>query len=76
MKLVSETTNITKKVAGEALSAVIEDVSSTLEKGNSISLIGFGRFKVVKRAAREGRNPNTGEKIQIPSLLNSRRANL
>jgi len=36
-----------------------------LEKGDSISLIGFGSFKVVERAAREGRNPSTGEKMQI-----------
>ncbi|MBT3368817.1 MAG: HU family DNA-binding protein, partial [Nitrospina sp.] len=36
-------------------------------KGDSVSLIGFGSFKVVDRAAREGRNPSTGEKIQIPA---------
>ena len=65
--LVSEKGNISKKAAGEAVNAVFEGIASALEKGDSISLIGFGSFKVVKRAAREGRNPSTGEKIQIPA---------
>ena len=67
VKLVSEKTGITKKAAEQAQKSVIEVFSSTLEKGESISLVGFGSFKVVERAAREGRNPNTGEKIQIPA---------
>ncbi len=65
--LVSEKGDISKKAAGEAVNAVFEGIASALEKGDSISLIGFGSFKVVKRAAREGRNPSTGEKIQIPA---------
>jgi DNA-binding protein HU-beta len=64
---VSESTDISKKSAGEAVNAVLEGIASALEKGDSISLIGFGSFKVVKRAAREGRNPSTGEKVQIPA---------
>ena len=64
---VSESADITKKSAGDAINATIEGISSALEKGDSISLIGFGSFKVVKRAAREGRNPSTGEKMQIPA---------
>ena len=67
VKLVSEKTGITKKAAGQAQKAVIEGISSTLERGGSISIVGFGSFKVVKRAAREGRNPSTGEKMQIPA---------
>jgi len=51
----------------QAQKAVIEGFSSALEKGDSISLVGFGSFKVVARAAREGRNPSTGEKMQIPA---------
>ena len=62
---VSENADITKKSAGQAINAVLEGITSALEKGDSISLIGFGSFKVVKRAAREGRNPSTGEKMQI-----------
>jgi DNA-binding protein HU-beta len=62
---VSEKANITKKSASEAVNAVLEGIAYTLEKGGSISLVGFGNFKVANRAAREGRNPSTGEKIQI-----------
>jgi len=65
--LVAESAAITKKSAGEALNAVFESIASALEKGGSISLPGFGSFKVVKRTAREGRNPSTGEKMQIPA---------
>ena len=67
VKLVSEKTGITKKAAEQAQKVVIEGICSTLEKGGSISLVGFGSFKVVDRAAREGRNPSTGEKMQIPA---------
>lgn len=67
VKLVSEKTGISKEAAGQAQKAVIEAISLALEKGDSVSLIGFGSFKVVERAAREGRNPSTGEKIQIPA---------
>lgn len=63
--LVSEQTGITKKSAGEAVNAVIDGITSALEKGDSISFSGFGSFKIVERPGREGRNPSTGEKIQI-----------
>jgi DNA-binding protein HU-beta len=62
---VSEKANITRKAAGETINAVLEGISSALEKGDSISLIGFGSFRVVQRSAREGRNPRTGEKLHI-----------
>jgi len=64
---VSEKADITKKSAGEAVNAVFEGITSALEKGDAISLTGFGSFKIVTRAAREGRNPSTGEKIRIPA---------
>jgi len=67
VKLVSEKTGITKKAAEQAQKAVIEGISSTLERGDAVSLVGFGSFKVVERAAREGRNPSTGKKMQIPA---------
>jgi DNA-binding protein HU-beta len=66
-KWVSERAGITAKAAGEAIDAVFEGISSGLKKGDPISIMGFGSFKVVERAAREGRNPRTGEKIQIPA---------
>jgi DNA-binding protein HU-beta len=67
VNLVSEKTGISKEAAGKAQKAVIEAISSALEKGDSVSFIGFGSFKVIDRAAREGRNPSTGERIQIPA---------
>ena len=66
VKLVSEKTGITKKAAEQSQKAVMEAISSALERGDSVSLTGFGSFKVVERAAREGRNPSTGERMQIP----------
>jgi DNA-binding protein HU-beta len=62
---VAEKSDITKKAANDAVNAVFEGITSSLEKGDAISITGFGSFKVVERAAREGRNPSTGEKIQI-----------
>ena len=62
---VSEHADITKKSAGEVVNALVEGITAALEKGDAISLPGFGSFKVVERAAREGRNPSTGDKIQI-----------
>jgi DNA-binding protein HU-beta len=67
VRFVSDKAGITQKVAGETLNAVLEGISSALEKEDSVSLIGFGSFKVVERSAREGRNPRTGEKINIPA---------
>ena len=67
VKFVSEQADITNAATGKAVNAVFEGISSALEKGDSISIIGFGSFKVVERAARQGRNPSTGEKIQIPA---------
>lgn len=65
--LVSQEAGLTKKSAAGAVDALIQVMMSALEKGDSISFPGFGSFKVVERAAREGRNPGTGDKIQIPA---------
>jgi len=59
---------VSKKDAAEALNTVIEEITKTLSKGGDVVLTGFGTFKVGKRAAREGRNPKTGEKIKIPAM--------
>jgi DNA-binding protein HU-beta len=56
---------LTKADAGRALDATIEAVSKNLKKGDRISLVGFGSFSVAKRAARIGRNPQTGKEIKI-----------
>lgn len=62
---VAASANLTKSDAGNAVDAVFGAVESALAKGDSVSLIGFGTFSVSDRAARTGRNPRTGETIQI-----------
>jgi DNA-binding protein HU-beta len=57
--------DLSKADAGRALDAVVEAVTDTLKKGDQVSLVGFGTFAVKHRAAREGRNPQTGATIQI-----------
>jgi DNA-binding protein HU-beta len=56
---------LSKADAGRALEGMINAVSKTLKKGDTVSLVGFGTFSVKKRAARTGRNPATGETIKI-----------
>ncbi|MCF7793005.1 MAG: HU family DNA-binding protein [Candidatus Cloacimonetes bacterium] len=58
---------ITKKAANQALNSVIDGITVALEKGDKVSLVGFGTFKVNKRNARTGVNPQTKAKIQIPA---------
>lgn len=62
---VAEGADISKSDAGNAVDAVLSAIESALAKGDSVSLIGFGTFSVSDRAARTGRNPRTGETIQI-----------
>ena len=57
--------NLSKSDAGDAVDAVFQSIESALADGESVSLIGFGTFSVSDRAARTGRNPRTGETIQI-----------
>lgn len=62
---VAEAAGLTKKDAGKAVDAVFEAITGALAKGDKVSLIGFGNFEVRERAARKGRNPQTGEEINI-----------
>ena len=55
----------TKKEAQEAVDCVFSSITRALEKGDAVTLVGFGSFKVVERKARKGRNPQTGEDIDI-----------
>ena len=57
--------NLSKADAGRAVDAVVESVTSALKRGEQVSVVGFGTFSVKHRAARSGRNPRTGETIQI-----------
>ena len=62
---IAEKTDLTKKDAELALTAVVESITEALEKGDKVQLIGFGSFEVKNRAARVGRNPKTKEAIEI-----------
>ena len=63
---IAEEAELTKAEANKALDAVINCIKGSLADGNSVGLIGFGTFEVRTRAAREGRNPQTGATITIP----------
>lgn len=64
---VSESTGLTKTDASKAIDSVFEVISDSLSQGHEVRLVGFGTFAVAERAASEGRNPRTGEKIKIPA---------
>lgn len=64
---VAKSTDLTKSDAGKAVDAVFEGITATLKKGNEARFVGFGTFKVQNRAATTGRNPRTGETINIPA---------
>ena len=62
---VAEKSDLTKANAGRAVDAVLDAITEGLKSGNTITLLGFGTFSVKERAARTGRNPKTGEELQI-----------
>ncbi|WP_256465392.1 HU family DNA-binding protein [Caballeronia sp. Sq4a] len=62
---IAQQADISKATAGRALEAVIDGVRATLEKGDSVTLVGFGTFAVGERVARTGRDPRTGAAITI-----------
>jgi len=64
---IAKDAGISKAQAQAALDSVVGNVTKALKKGQKVTLVGFGTFGVSKRAAREGRNPQTGKPIKIPS---------
>lgn len=62
---IAEKSELSKKDSEKALKAFTDVVAEELKKGNKIQLVGFGTFEVASRAAREGRNPQTGETMKI-----------
>jgi DNA-binding protein HU-beta len=58
---------LTKKDSKEALDALVKAVEGSLKKGEGVTLVGFGSFSVIQKAARTGKNPQTGKAIQIPA---------
>jgi DNA-binding protein HU-beta len=65
VELIASSADISKSSAGDALEAVLDGITGALSSGNSVTLVGFGTFSVSHRTARDGRNPRTGETIQI-----------
>jgi DNA-binding protein HU-beta len=64
---VAESADLSKADAGKAVDAVFDSISGTLAGGGEVRLVGFGTFAVAQRAATKGRNPRTGEEIDIPA---------
>ncbi len=64
---VAEISNLSKKDATKAVEAVFTSITEALKNGENVQLIGFGNFEVRERTARKGRNPQTGEEIDIPA---------
>jgi len=64
---VAQAAEISKSAAERAVDAMVGAVKSTLRKSEEVTLIGFGTFYAADRAARQGRNPRTGEPVQIPA---------
>ena len=62
---VADKAGLTKRDAGDAVDAVLDVITASLAKGDTITFTGFGKFTTSKRAARQGVNPRTGEKVQI-----------
>ena len=62
---VADTASLTKTVADKAVSAVFDAITAALGRGEEVSVLGFGGFSVTERAARQGRNPQTGAAIEI-----------
>ena len=65
IEAIAASADISKAAAGRALDAITESITGALKEGDQVALVGFGTFKVSDRAARTGRNPRTGESIQI-----------
>lgn len=65
IEAIAASADIPKAAAARALDAMVETVTDSLKKGDSVSLVGFGTFQVKERAARTGRNPQTGQPIEI-----------
>lgn len=64
---VAESSELSKKDASKAVDAVFQTIMDSLSDGERVQIIGFGNFEVRDRAARKGRNPQTGEEIEIPA---------
>lgn len=62
---VATNTKLTKADVNRTIDSVLETITKALKRGDNVNLVGFGNFKIVKRAGRTGRNPKTGEQVKI-----------
>ena len=67
IKSVAKQMQMTQANASEAVKAIFDSITESLQQGDRVNLVGFGSFQTVQRAARQGRNPRTGEPISIPA---------
>ena len=67
---IAERADLSKDKAGQVLNVILDEISNSLSKGGDVTLIGFGTFTVRERAARTGKNPQTGEPLTIPASKN------
>lgn len=66
---IAASADLSKAAAARALDATLENITNTVAKGDQVILVGFGSFKASPRAARAGKNPKTGEAINIPATV-------
>ena len=66
---ISKKAGVTQKEAAEVLGSLIDTIQKTVAKGKKVTLVGFGTFSAKKRAARTGRNPQTGEEVKIAARV-------
>ena len=64
---VAAKTEVSQKEAGAVVAAVLDEIKDALKKGDKVQLVGFGSFEVRAKAARTGKNPRTGDTIEIPA---------
>ncbi|MGN0808095.1 MAG: HU family DNA-binding protein [Candidatus Coproplasma sp.] len=67
VKVVAEKADLTQAVAADAVNAMVDAIVENLVEGNEVAILGFGAFKVADRPARTGRNPQTGEVVEVPA---------
>lgn len=67
IEIIASKNDLTKVAAGNILDTFIDTIQTAVKKGDSVTLVGFGSFKPVKRAARAGKNPSTGAALKIPA---------
>ncbi|MDR3629839.1 MAG: HU family DNA-binding protein [Desulfocapsaceae bacterium] len=67
VEVIANTMNLNKATAERILAGALDAITETLGKGDTVSLVGFGSFSIARREARQGKNPQSGETIQIPA---------